>query len=115
MSHLSTIEAIEAVERHSTALAPQGEQEIVLCAALLMYRLTDADYEDVQAMANHDQDAYGAFIDAQELGNRVYEMAVDIFPQLAQNELREREQGSRDALEVELELRRSVLGLAGNF
>lgn len=115
MNHLSTVEAIEAVEKHAYALAPRGEQEEVLCAALFLHVLHSADHEDVQDMAAGDQDAYGRFIDTQELGNRVFEFAVNVFPQLAQKELKERLEASKDALEVEMDLRRNINGLVGNF
>lgn len=114
MSHnnnpMTTEQVAENIESHARLFA-RTDVDFALSGALVIAKLRDAEYETVEAMAAGDEDALDAFVTRYELGTFVFEHVVDSFAELARNELTGRENASKSALEVELELR-SAVGIA---
>ena len=103
-NQLSTTDAADRVESQAYALAPRGETTFVLASALLVAVLKSADYEELTDILA-DEDAFGSFVDRKELGNFVYEHTLDTFEELVSAEIAARDEGSKDAWEIETELR----------
>ena len=102
----STLNIATDIEMRAYSLSKRGDIVFVLSASLLMAVLRNADYEDIEKLAEGDDDFYGVFIDRHELGNFVYEHTLDEFQQIAQLELDERNESSKDAWDTEIELRK---------
>jgi hypothetical protein len=105
----STITAQTAiqVEQEAFALGKRGDHAFVMSAALLASALRNADIEDIEELADGDEDAYAAFVDRNELGNFVFEHTLDTFEQIATLELQERTESAVNAWDVEVGLRQA--------
>lgn len=104
----STVAIATDIETWVHTLAKSGDEAFVISSALFISILHGADYSDVEAMAAGDEDALDAFIDCKEIGTFVADHITDTFQELAQTELDERNENSKDAWETEMEYREMV-------
>lgn len=108
----STLEIAADIESRAYTLAKRGDEQFVMAAALFISVLRNAEFDDVEAMADGDEDALGAFVDRRELGTFVHEHILDIFQEIARMELDERNENAKSAWDVEMELRQLQGGMA---